>query len=102
MTNLDRFAVAMIAVASLFVAWIANQPRAPLSPSWQIESPVTSILQCSDGIRRVTWTQNIGSYEIGGDGWAVTIPSDVDLGYTYYCGAESDAKLAAQKDCVPR
>ena len=99
MSNLDRFSVAMIVLAALFVAWVARQPRAPLSPAWQVESPVTSILQCSDGIRRVTWTQNIGSYEIGGDGWTVTIPSNVDFGYTYYWGAESDAKLAAQKGC---
>jgi hypothetical protein len=98
-SRLDRFSVAMIVLAALFVAWVARQPRAPLSPAWQVESPVTSILQCSDGIRRVTWMQNIGSYEIGGAGWTVTMPSDVDLGYTCYWGAESDAKLAAQKGC---
>src|ERR1039457_3469901 len=63
-SRLDRFSVAMIVLVTLFVAWVASQPRAPLSPAWQVERPVTSILQCSDGIRRVTWTQNIGSYEI--------------------------------------
>ena len=99
MKNLNRLALVMIALSALFVSWVATQPRALLSPNWRVESPVTSILSCSDGIRRVTHVQNIGSYEIGGAGWTVTIPSDLDLGYTYYWGAESDAKVAAQKGC---